>query len=316
MPEAKVAYCRGRFCPVEQANVNIRCKAFNYGLGAFEGIRGYWRNDEEQIYLFRVREHYERLKDSCRICRLRLSKSVDELVDITVELIRRNGHREDAYVRPIVYVGAETLSPVLPRDVESELAMWTMPLGNYFSGDSGVTAIVSSWRRVADNMIPPRAKPIAAYLNSALARADARDCGADEAIFLTQEGCVAEGSAEHLFLVRDGKLCTPLTEDDNLEGITQRTILEIVPAHLGYEVQVRHIGRTELYIADEAFFVGTGAQITPLVSIDHRPVGDGKPGPITREIRDLYARVVRNEFPEYRDWCLPVYAKEPSRQTA
>ena len=305
MPEPAVVYFQGDFCPDQEARVSIRSKILNYGLGVFEGVRAYWGEDE-QLYIFRCQDHYRRLLDSCRICRLTLDKTVDELTEITVELCRLNAFRQDTYIRPIVYVGDETMSPIVPEGA-GDFAIWCMLLDDYLPGD-GVTAVVSAWQRVSDNMIPPRAKPVAAYLNSALARADARKAGADEAIFLTSQGYVAEGSAEHVFLVRDGKLFTPPTEDDNLDGITKRTIREIVPKHLGYEVEVRHVRRSELYIADELFFVGTGAQVTPVLNVDFRAVGDGKPGPITSEVRRLYHQVVHSRVPEYAAWCTPVYA--------
>jgi len=305
MPEGTVGYVRGEFCAIDDARVSVRSKAFNYGLGVFEGIRGYWNAKEEQLYLFRAPEHYRRLLNSCRICRLVTSKTVGELLEITSELVRRNKHREDVYIRPILYVDSELLSPTLV-DEECDLAMWTLPLTDYLAAD-GITAMVSSWRRVADNMIPPRAKPTAAYLNSALARAEAKDAGCDEAIFLTQHGYVAEGSAEHVIIVRDGRLITPPTEDDSLEGVTQKTIAEVVPAKLGLPVESRHIGRTELYIADEVFFVGTGAQVVPVVRIDHRPVGNGRPGRITNQVMKVYSQVVHGKLSEYAHWCHPVY---------
>lgn len=307
MPEPKVAYCRGEFRPVEECSVGIRSKALNYGLGVFEGIRGYWSASGNQVYVFRMAEHYRRLKQSARICRLPFALSVEELGEITRELLRRNEHREDVYIRPIAYLDVDSLAPTLPEGPgEVDVAIWTMPLTDYLNGD-GVTAIVSSWRRVGDNMIPARAKPTAAYLNSALARAEARDAGVDEAIFLTADGYVSEGSAEHLFLVLDGKLVTSTTQDDNLDGITRRTILQIAAEELGFETEVRRVSRTELYIADEAFFVGTGAQVTPVVEIDRRKINGGTEGPMTRAVRDLYFRVVRNEVPRYSAWCCPVY---------
>ena len=307
MPEPKVAYCRGAFRPVQECSVNIRSKALNYGLGVFEGIRGYWSESGNQVYVFRMAEHYRRLQQSARICRLPIPLSVEELGEITCELLRRNQHREDVYIRPIAYLDVDGLAPTLPEGPGGvDLAIWTMPLTDYLNGD-GVTAIVSSWRRVGDNMIPARAKPTAAYLNSALARAEARDAGVDEAIFLTADGYVSEGSAEHLFLVLDGKLVTSTTQDDNLDGITRRTILQIVAEELGFATEVRRVSRTELYIADEAFFVGTGAQVTPVVEIDRRRINGGAEGPMTRAVRDLYFRVVRNEVERYSAWCCPVY---------
>jgi len=306
MAEGTIAYYRGDFCPIEDATVNIRAKALNYGLGCFEGIRAYWCPDEEQLYVFRCREHYVRLRHSCRILGLRIEVDPDKLVEITLELLRRNGHREDTYVRPIAFCASQKLSPILvPQD--NELAIYTLPLNDYLDTSKGITACVSSWRRLSDNTIPARAKPTAAYLNSALARDEAMANGFDEAIMLTGDGYVSEASAEHLFLVIDGRLVTPTTQDDNLDGITRRTILEIAPAELGIAVEVRRVSRTEPYTADEAFLCGTGAQVTPLVSIDRRPVGDGAVGPVTRKLQELYLRVVKNKIAKYSDWCTPAY---------
>jgi len=304
MAEA-VAYFRGGFVPLSEAKVSIRAKALNYGLGCFEGIRGYWNTARQQLYIFRMEDHYIRLHNSCRILRIQLPLSVEELCVVTKELIRRNGHREDVYIRPLAYIASELLSPTLiPED--NELAIYTMPLADYLDTSNGITACVTSWTRLRDNMIPVRAKPTAAYLNSALARAEARERGCDEAIFLNANGFVSEGSAEHVFLVMNGDLVTPSTEDDNLRGITRATIAEIA-AELNRRVIFRHVNRSELYIADEVFFCGTGAQITPVVKIDGRPVGNGRVGPVTSELQALYARVVRAEHPKYAHWCAPVY---------
>lgn len=306
MPEATVAFFKGDFVPMADACVSIRTKALNYGLGCFEGIRGYWDNTGSQLYIFRVKDHYKRLEDSCRILQMRLRYTVDEMVKITAELCRRNGHKEDVYVRPIAYNGSELLPPIMSMD-DDELAIYTLPLRDYLDTAKGVTACVSSWLRVSDNMIPARAKPTAAYLNSALARGEAKANGFDEAIFLTRDGFVAEASAEHVFLVRDGKLITPTVQSDNLEGITRRTIIELARAEFGREVIERNVIRTDLYVADEAFLCGTGAEITPLVEIDRRPVAGGKMGPVTKELQDLFFKVVRSEVPKYSHWCLPVY---------
>ena len=307
MPQPQVAYMKGEFLPVEQCSVNVRSKAINYGLGVFEGIRAYWNAGHGELYVFRMAEHYERLRNSARICRLPFRLSAAEMGEITLDLLRRNGHRENVYVRPLLFVDQEGLSPTLPLSAEGvALTVWSQPLGDYLDG-GGVTAVVSSWRRVGDNMIPARAKPTAAYLNSALARAEARDANADEAIFLTADGYVSEGSAEHLFLFLDGKLVTSTSQDDNLDGITRRTVLQLAREELGFETEVRRVSRTELYVAEEAFFVGTGAQVTPVVEIDHRPVGGGEIGLRTQGVKELYHRVVLNEVPRYAGWLTPVY---------
>jgi len=306
MPDGTIAYYRGDFCPIEEATVSIRAKGLNYGLGCFEGIRAYWCSDEEQLYVFRCREHYERLRHSCRIIGLPIEPDPDELVEITRELLRRNGHKEDTYIRPLAFNASFQLSPIMTPD-DNRIAVYTMPLNDYLDTSQGVTASVSSWRRLSDNTIPARAKPTAAYLNSALARGEAMACGFDEAIMLTSDGYVSEASAEHLFLVMGGRLVTPTSQDDNLDGVTRRTILEIAPADLSVAVEVRRISRTELYVADEAFLCGTGAQVTPLVGVDGRPVGDGKAGPVTRKLQDLYLRIVKNKIAKYAHWCTPTY---------
>ena len=314
MPEPTVAFLRDDFCPLSEANVSVRSKGLNYGLGCFEGIRAYWSESDSQLYIFRVEEHYVRLTQSCRILGLNLPFGVERLVEITDELCRRNEHRgEDIYIRPIVFENSETLSPVISAD-NSVLAMYTLLLNDYLDTSKGVTACVSSWRRVSDNTIPARAKPTAAYLNSALARAEARANGFDEAIFLTNDGCVSEASAEHLFLVRDGVLVTPTSQEDNLDGITRRTICEIAPAEMGRQVETRRVSRTELYVADEAFLCGTGAQIAPLTNIDGRPVGTGSVGPITKELQELYFKIVRNRMPKYAHWRHGVYRTERQQE--
>ncbi len=307
MAGEQVAFFKGGFHPLSDAKVSVRCKALNYGLGCFEGIRAYWSKQEGQLYIFRAEDHYERLLLSTKIVHLKLNMSVAQLVAATVELLRRNAPREDTYIRPLVFNNSEAMSPQLTDD-PAELAIYTLPLRDYLDVTKGVTACVSSWRRVSDNMIPARAKPTAAYMNSALARLEAKENGYDEAIFLTNDGYVSEGSAEHIFIVREGKLITPSSQEDNLDGITRRTLCQIAP-ELGFEVVVRRISRTELYVADEAFFCGTGAEVCPLVSVDRRPVGNGKPGPITLELQKLFWRVVRAEVPKFADWCKPVYPK-------
>ena len=305
MSESLLAYFKGQFVPVEQANVNIQCKALQYGLGCFEGIRAYWREEDEKLFIFRLRDHFKRLAISCRIIQMNIGVDVDEMVEITVELCRRSKFTSDVYIRPIAFSNSLCMSPIIP-DEDNEFAVYAFPLRDYLDTSKGIRAIVSSWTRVADNMLPARAKPTAAYLNSALARQEAKAAGVDEAIFLTRNGYVSEGSAEHLFLVRDGAFITPTTQEDNLEGITQKTLVQLIREKLKRPVVERHVARTELYAADEAFFCGTGAEVTPVVEIDRRTVGDGRPGPLTMELQKVFFDVVKARVSEYADWCYPV----------
>jgi len=302
------AFFKGEFVPLEEAKVSIMTHALNYGTGCFEGIRAYWNQDEEQLYVFRLGEHYERLHKNCRILFLDLPYSVTELNDLTVKLLRMNEHREDTYVRPLSYKATEGIGVRL-HDLEDDFAIFTLAFGRYIESEEGARVCVSSWRRISDSAIPPRAKVTGAYVNSALCKTEAALNGFDEAIVLSQDGHVSEGSAENLFIVRSGKLVTSPVSEDILEGITRATIMELARAEMGLEVVERKIDRTELYVAEEAFFCGTGVQVAAIVEIDHRKVGTGKIGPVVSGLRDLYFDVVRGKVQKYAEWCTPVYAK-------
>ncbi|HID86167.1 MAG TPA: branched-chain amino acid transaminase [Anaerolineae bacterium] len=302
----KYAFFKGEFVPIEEAKVSIMTHAFNYGTGCFEGIRAYWNAEQEQLFVFKLREHYERLLRSCRILLISLPYSVDDLCQITVELLRREGYQEDTYIRPLAYKASEGIGVRL-HDLEDDFALFALPFGKYIEKEEGARAHVSSWRRIEDNAIPARAKITGAYINSALSKSEAMLNGFDEAIVLCQDGHVSEGSAENLFIVRDGLLITPPVTANILEGITRRVIMEIAREELGIETVERPIDRSELYVAEEAFFCGTGVQVVAIIEIDRRPVGDGKIGPIVSQLRQLYFDIVRSKVEKYRAWCTPVY---------
>jgi len=302
----KYAFFEGRIVPIDEAKVSIMTHAFNYGTGCFEGIRAYWNDTEEQLYAFKLREHYERFLRSCHIILISLPYSVDELCNITIELLQKEGFREDTYVRPLAYK-ADTGIGVRLHDLDDQFALFATPFGKYIEKEEGAKVGVSSWRRINDNAVPARAKITGAYINSALIKTDAVMNGFDEAIVLTQQGHVSEGSAENLFIVRDGKLITSPVTEDILEGITRSTLIELAAKELGIETVERPIDRTELYVAEEAFFCGTGVQIAAITDIDHRPVGTGKIGPIVKQLRDLYFSVARGERKDYLEWISPVY---------
>ncbi len=302
----KYAFFEGRIVPIDEAKVSIMTHAFNYGTGCFEGIRAYWNDTEEQLYAFKLREHYERFLRSCHIILISLPYSVDELCNITIELLQKEGFCEDTYVRPLAYK-ADTGIGVRLHDLDDQFALFATPFGKYLEKEEGAKVGVSSWRRINDNAVPARAKITGAYINSALIKTDAVMNGFDEAIVLTQQGHVSEGSAENLFIVRDSKLITSPVTEDILEGITRSTLIELAAKELGIETVERPIDRTELYVAEEAFFCGTGVQIAAITEIDHRPVGTGKIGPIVKQLRDLYFSVARGERKDYLDWISPVY---------
>jgi branched-chain amino acid aminotransferase len=300
-----VVFLNGEFIPADQARVGILTHALSYGTGCFEGIRGYWNSDAQETYLFRLREHFERLHRSGRILHINIPHTVDELIEIAVELVRRNGLRENCYIKPLAYKADETIGVKL-NGLTDNFYMLAVPMGDYVSTE-GLKACVSSWRRVDDNMIPARAKVTGAYMNSALAKTDALQGGFDEAIMLSSEGHVSEGSAENIFLLVNNELLTPPPSENILLGITRDTVMQIARRELDRAVRERVIDRTELYIADEIFLCGTGAQIAPVVSVDHRPVGSGAIGPMASDIQRLYGEIVRGQRPEFMDWCTPVF---------
>lgn len=302
----QTVYFNKQFIPLSEAKVSIRTNALHYGSGVFEGIRAYWNATEQQLFVFRLPEHYERMVSNCKVLKLKLDHDGKELCGITVDLLRRNQPKEDTYIRPIAYISSEGLGPKL-LGYETGFAIYTIPLGDYIDTSVGIKVGFSSWRRISDNTIPARCKVTGGYVNSALARTEAMEQGYDEALFLTQDGFASEGSAENLFLVRSGTLVTPDRSQDILEGITRDTLLTVCREELGLTVTERQVGRTELYVADEVFLCGTGAQVAPVIQVDRRPVGSGKMGPITARIQQLYFEVVKGNHPKYRHWCTPVY---------
>jgi branched-chain amino acid aminotransferase len=302
----KFAFFCGQFVPIEEAKVSVMTHALNYGTGCFEGIRAYWNEETEQLLVFRLPEHYQRLHNSARILHMDLPYSVERLSEITVELLRREAYRHDAYIRPLIFKSDELIGVRL-HDLQDALAVFAVPFGRYVEKEEGADVAVSSWRRISDNAIPARAKVTGAYVNSALAKTEAILNGFDEAIVLNQNGHVSEGSAENLFLVRDGRLVTPPVTGNILEGITRSTIIQLAREELDLEVVERPIDRTELYVADEVFFCGTGVQVAAIVNIDRRPIGGGRMGPIVQQIRKLYFDVVKGRTPRYQHWCTPVY---------
>ncbi|OLC59998.1 MAG: branched-chain-amino-acid transaminase [Ktedonobacter sp. 13_1_40CM_4_52_4] len=307
--DAKELFMNGEFVPASHGMISIRTHGFAYGTGCFEGIRGYWNESDQQVYLFRLREHFERLLCSCKILQISLPYTVDQLVDICVELVQRNGQRQDVYLRPVAYKAAQTIGVRL-HGLPDDFIITSEPLGDYVA-TTGMRCGVSSWRRIDDNAIPARAKICGAYVNSAFAKSEAMQNGFDEAIMLTHEGHVSEGSAENIFLVMHGELVTPAPSENILLGITRDSVMELASRELGHVTCERQIDRTELYVADEIFMCGTGAQVAPVISVDHRPVGNGQVGPIASAIKQLYSDATHGRLPGYHtQWCTPVYARE------
>jgi branched-chain amino acid aminotransferase len=299
-----ICYFEGAYVPMSEAKVSIMTHAFMYGTATFEGIRAYWNEEQGRLYGLKVREHVERIRQSCRILMMTNVPSVDELTGLIVETVRRNGFREDAYIRPSFYKSTRAIGVRL-HDLENELYIIALPFGNYIDTESGVRLMTSSWRRNADEALPARGKIVGGYVNMAFQKTEAELNGFDEALVLTAGGHVNEASAANLFVVRDGVAITPPVSDDLLEGVTRKAIFEIL-ANEGVPVETRSIDRSELYVADEALLCGTGVQVSPVIEVDHRLVGSGEIGPIGRLIRDRYFEAVRGRLPEYAHWLTPI----------
>lgn len=302
----KFAFFKDRIVPYGDAKVGMLTHALNYGTAVFGGLRAYWNEEEHQLFLFRPEDHYQRFLESGRLLLMELPYGKEEIARFTVELLRAEGHQTDCYIRPLCYYSDEIIGVRL-HNLHAELAIMAMPFGSYVQNEEGIHVTVSSWKRIDDNMIPARGKIAGTYVNSAFVKTDAQRSGYDEALVLNADGHIAEGSAENFFLVRKGVVCTPPVTENILEGITRRTIFTLMREEMGIEVVERPIDRTEVYLAEEAFFCGTGVQVAAITAVDHRPVGTGELGPITRELRRVYFDVVRGKNPKYRELCVPVY---------
>ncbi|MBU0629871.1 MAG: branched-chain amino acid transaminase [Candidatus Margulisbacteria bacterium] len=303
----KYAFFKGKIVPFEQANISIMTHAFNYGTGVFEGIRGYWNADKSQMFVVKLKEHYERLQRSTNLgLKAEMKYSIDELCKITLELARKNGYKEDVYFRPIYYKSQAKIGLGL-IGIEDDFCMFMAPFGNYLDINKGIRVCVSSWWRISARSAPQGAKMTGSYFNSSLAKAEALEKGYDEAILLSHEKTVAEGSGENLFMVKNGQLITPPVSETILPGITRLCIMELAEQELGLKTIERQIQQSELYTADELFFCGTGAQVSPIAEVDGTVIKDGKVGPTTKKIQDIYFKAARGDNPKYASWSTPVY---------
>jgi len=298
------AYFHKQFVPLSEAKIGVMTNFFHYGTGVFEGIRGNWNNEQQQIYLFCLKEHYQRMQQGCQVLKIDLPYTIDELCQITIELVQKCGFQEDTYVRPLAYKSSESLGVRL-HDLDSDFLVFAFPWGPYLDIDKA-RCCVSSWR--FPNEIP-RAKLTGLYITNALAKTEAIEHGFDETIMLTPDGYVAEGSGENIFLVIGDKLVTPASYDGILMGITRNKIIELAEIELGIKTIERHVDRVELYSADECFLTGTAAHITPVAEIDHRKIGNGEIGKITKKLQKIYSEVIRGKNSKYLNWCTPAYKK-------
>lgn len=307
----KFAFFKGEIVPYTEAKVGVMTHALNYGTGAFGGVRAYWNAEQEQLYIFRSHDHFTRLLNSARMIAAQVDYTQDQLLSYTLDLIRAEDYREDIYIRPLIYKSNEIIGVRL-HDLDSELTIFAIPFTRYVEHDDCAHVTFSSWRRIEDNAIPARGKFTGAYINSAFIKTDASRSGFDEALVLTNDGHLSEGSAMNVFIMRFGKLITPPITDNILEGITRSTIITLAREELGLEVEERSIDRTEVFLCDELFMTGTAAQVTAVTKVDHRPIADGLMGPVTTQLRQLFDDAVRGKMPAYTHWNTPVYVAEPS----
>jgi branched-chain amino acid aminotransferase len=298
------AFFQGKIVPIEDAKISVMTNGFQYGTGYFAGIRGYYSQKEKHLSVFRLDDHYKRFLGSANILGCKLPYTHADLKKITLDLIKKNKPKTNAYFRPFAYVGNTELGPNL-ANITLDFALYMIPLEEYMPLGKGLSLVVSAWQRISDNAIPSRGKISGGYVNSALARKEATDGGYDEAIMLNKYGRAAEGSAENLFIVRNGVLITPDLSEGILEGITRRSVLQIAK-DLDIPTVERPIERSELYIADEVFLTGTGCQVAWVEQIDKRPIADGKIGPVTAKLKDKFFKLVKGEDKKYEAWCTKI----------
>lgn len=302
----KFAFFEGKIVPFADAKISVMSHALNYGTGVFGGLRGYWNDDEQQLFVFRPHDHFERFVQSAGLIRINIPHTVPQLVEILNELLRTEAFHENVYIRPLAYKSTEMIGVRL-HDVDDALTMFALPFGRYVEKEEGLHVGFSAWRRVDDNAIPARGKITGAYANSALIKSDAILAGYDEALVLNEDGHLSESSAANIFVVRKGTVLTPPVESNVLEGIVRRSVITLLRDELGLEVIERNIDRTEVYIADEIFMTGTGIQVAAVTRVEHRAIGSGQMGAITQRLRDVFFNVVKGRVEKYREWLTPVY---------
>lgn len=305
MNEPKFAFFEGKIVPFSEAKISVATHAFNYGTSVFGGMRAYWNDERKKLYSFRPWDHFHRLLHSARLLCMEVSYDEESLIQIMFDLLHAEQWTQDIYLRPTFYKSDMGIGVRL-HDLKDDLTMWSLPFQKYIKNDTNAHVTISSWRRIDDNVIPARGKISGAYVNSALIKTDAARSGFDEALVLDQNGHVSEGSAMNVFMVRDGVVVTPPVSENILEGITRRSVMELIRNEIGLPIAERPIDRTETTICDEFFMTGTAAQVVAVTRVDHRPVGKGTMGPVVSKIRELFEDVVRGRNEKYKHWVTEI----------
>lgn len=296
----------GKFIKQEEAMVPVNTHALHYGTGCFEGIRAYYSEKEKALFAFRMRDHYQRFLLSAKVIFVNIPYSVDELCKITTELIAKNFAETDLYIRPLAFKSDRAVGNFNLKTLKDSLVIYTIPMGRHYGDKEGIRATISPWTRISGNAIPPRAKVTGAYVNTSLAKTESTLSGYDEALFVNSRGHIVEGTAENIFIVKNGTVLTPPASDDILEGITRDTVIKLCRDELKLNVIERSVDRTDAYQADEMLLTGTGAEISPVIEIDGRVIGSGVIGPVGEKVKDLYSRVVHGEYPKYGEFLTKI----------
>ena len=300
---SKYVWLDGKFVPLSKAKVPITTHAIHYGTSIFEGIRGYWSS--KNLYIFRLNDHVKRFRNSGKFYNITFNFSDRQIKNAVLNLCKKNKIRESCYIRPVHFVGQYGINLHVTKKASTHVGMFSFPFGDLFN-KNGVTATISKWRKFSDLSTPIQAKMGGNYLNSILATQDAKQKGFDEAILLDQSGNVSEAPGENIFLVKNNKLITPTLSTSALDGITQKSIITLAK-NMNLEVKVRKVSKKELKFADEIFLSGTAAEITPVIKLDKKKIGDGKVGNITKSLMTSYTEIVMNKNKKYSHWLTPVF---------
>jgi branched-chain amino acid aminotransferase len=303
LPLSKYVWFDGKFVTLDKANVPITTHAIHYGTSVFEGIRAYWNG--KNLFVFRLDEHIKRFRRSGQFYNISLNFSDKIISNAIIEICKKNKIKKSCYIRPFYFVGNYGINLHVTEKAPTNVAIFTFPFGDLFN-KNGITAGVVSWRKFSDMSTPPQAKMGGNYLNSIIATQEAKRNGFDEAVLLDHNGNVSEAPGENIFIVRGGKLITPPLSSSALNGITRDAIIKIA-GDLDIDITETEIARSELTISDEIFLTGTAAEITPIILIDGKKVGDGKPGDITKKMMSAYTDIVMNKNQNYAHWLTAVY---------
>ena len=300
---SKYVWLDGKFVPLSKAKVPITTHAIHYGTSIFEGIRGYWSS--KNLYIFRLNDHIKRFRNSGKFYNITFNFSNKQIENAVLNLCKKNKIKESCYIRPFYFVGQYGINLHVTKKAPTHVGIFSFPFGDLFN-KNGITATISKWRKFSDLSTPIQAKMGGNYLNSVLATQDAKQKGFDEAILLDQSGNVSEAPGENIFLVKNNKLITPTLSASALDGITQKSIITLAK-NMNLEVKVRKVSKKELKFADEIFLSGTAAEITPVIKLDKKKIGDGKVGKITKSLMTSYTEIVMNKNKKYSHWLTPVF---------